>query len=482
MFNRRFKIVGFFIYKSHLVEDFIKLIFAKNNRMTFNDLDLSNQLQYAIDDLGFKKPTPIQSQAFSVVRSGKDVVGIAQTGTGKTFAYMMPILRDLKFSKQQHPRVLVLVPTRELVIQVVDEIEKLAKYINVRVLGVYGGTNINTQKQAILQGQDIIVATPGRLYDLGLSNALKLKSIQKLVIDEVDVMLDLGFRFQLMNIFDIIPLRRQNVLFSATMTEDVDKLIYDYFKNPQKISIAVSGTPLDNIEQLSYNVPNFFTKVNLLNHLLKDKQTFHKVLIFVAFKRSADLLFKYLEEVFGSETCVIHSNKTQNYRIRSIKQFDEGNNRILVATDVMARGLDFDEVSHVINFDTPIFPENYMHRIGRTGRAEKKGKTILFSTEKEQESKKEIEVLMNYQIPVLEIPENVEISKLLTEDERPREDREQSKNRTKQEYVPGPAFHEKSEKNKKVNLGGSYRREIAKKYKKPKTRGDKNYNRRNKKK
>jgi len=450
--------------------------------MTFQELDLSNQLQYAIDDLGFENPTPIQEQAFSVVRSGKDMVGIAQTGTGKTFAYMMPILRDLKFSKQKHPRVLVLVPTRELVLQVVDEIEKLAKYINVRVLGVYGGTNINTQKQAILQGQDIIVATPGRLYDLGLSNALKLKSIQKLVIDEVDVMLDLGFRFQLMNIFDIIPEKRQNILFSATMTEDVDQLIYDYFKNPNKISIAVSGTPLDNIEQVAYNVPNFFTKVNLLNHLLQDKETYNKVLIFVAFKRTADYLFKHLEEVFGSETCVIHSNKTQNYRIRSIRQFDEGNNRILVATDVMARGLDFDNVSHVINFDTPDFPENYMHRIGRTGRAEKAGKTILLSTEKEQEAKLNIEELMNYKIPLLEIPEDVEISKLLTEDERPREDIEQSKNRTGLEYVPGPAFHEKSEKNKKVNLGGSYRREIAKKYKKPKTRGDKNYNKRNKKK
>lgn len=450
--------------------------------MTFQELDLSNQLQYAIDHLGFENPTPIQEQAFSVVRSGKDMVGIAQTGTGKTFAYMMPILRDLKFSKQKHPRVLVLVPTRELVLQVVDEIEKLAKYINVRVLGIYGGTNINTQKQAILQGQDIIVATPGRLYDLGLSNALKLKSIQKLVIDEVDVMLDLGFRFQLINIFDIIPEKRQNILFSATMTEDVDQLIYDYFKNPKKISIAVSGTPLDNIEQVAYNVPNFFTKVNLLNHLLQDKETYNKVLIFVAFKRTADYLFKHLEEVFGSETCVIHSNKTQNYRIRSIRQFDEGNNRILVATDVMARGLDFDNVSHVINFDTPDFPENYMHRIGRTGRAEKAGKTILLSTEKEQEAKLNIQELMNYKIPLLEIPEDVEISKLLTEDERPREDIEQSKNRTGLEYVPGPAFHEKSKKNKKVNLGGSYRREIAKKYKKPKTRGDKNYNKPNKKK
>ncbi|MEE9407896.1 MAG: DEAD/DEAH box helicase [Polaribacter sp.] len=450
--------------------------------MTFKDLDLSNQLHYAIEDLGFDTPTPIQEQAFPVVRSGKDVVGIAQTGTGKTIAYMLPILRDLKYSKQKHPRVLVLVPTRELVLQVVDQIEQLAKYINLRVLGVYGGTNINTQKQAILQGQDVIVATPGRLYDLGLSNALKLKSIQKLVIDEVDVMLDLGFRFQLMNIFEILPERRQNVLFSATMTEDVDGLIYDFFKNPEKISIAVSGTPLDNIEQVSYNLPNFFTKVNLLHELLRDKETFHKVLIFVGFKRTADLLFKHLEEMFNDEMCVIHSNKTQNYRIRSIRQFDEGKNRILLATDVMARGLDFDNVSHVINFDTPDFPENYMHRIGRTGRAEKAGKTILFSTEKEQEAKAGIENLMSYEIPVLELPEHVEIATLLTEDERPREDQGISKNRTSLEYVPGPAFHEKSEKNSQVNLGGSYRREIAKKYKKPKTRGDKNYNKHNKKK
>lgn len=454
----------------------------KIKRMTFKDLDLSNQLHYAIEDLRFENPTPIQEQAFSVIRSGKDVVGIAQTGTGKTFGYMLPILRDLKFLKTQHPRVLVLVPTRELVLQVVDEIEKLAKYLNVRVLGVYGGTNINTQKQGIAQGQDIIVATPGRLYDLALSNVLKLKTIQKLVIDEVDVMLDLGFRFQLMNIFDLLPEKRQNILFSATMTEDVDALIDDFFKNPEKISVAVSGTPLDNIEQVSYNIPNFFTKVNLLHHFLKDRQTYHKVLIFVAFKRSADLLFKHLEEAFSNELCIIHSNKTQNYRIRSIRQFDEGKNRILVATDVMARGLDFDNVSHVINFDTPDFPENYMHRIGRTGRAEKAGKTILFSTEKEQENKETIEALMDYKIPVLELPEGVEISKLLTEDERPKEDTQQSKNRTALEFVPGASFHEKSEKNSKTNQGGSYRREIAKKYKKPKTRGDKNYNLRNKKK
>ena len=448
---------------------------------TFNDLDLSNQLRNSIEELGFIHPTPIQEQSFSVVRSGKDVVGIAQTGTGKTYAYMIPILRDLKFSKQDTPRVLILVPTRELVLQVVEEIEKLTTYINIRVLGVYGGTNINTQKQAVAQGQDIIVATPGRLYDLALSNILKLKSIQKLVIDEVDIMLDLGFRFQLLNIFDLLPQRRQNIMFSATMTEDVDRLINQFFKSPHKVSIAVSGTPLDNIQQVSYNVVNFYTKVNLLNHLLRNKDEFNKVLIFVANKRRADLLFAAIEEVYDSEVCVIHSNKTQNYRIRSIRQFDEGENRIMVATDVMARGLDLNEITHVVNFDTPHFPENYMHRIGRTGRAEHEGKAILFSTEKEQKAKHRIETLMDYIIPLLELPPAIEISKQLTEEERPKEERETSKNRTSQEYVPGPAFHEKKEKNKKTNQGGSYRREIAKKYKKPKTRGDKNYNRRNKK-
>ena len=213
--------------------------------MTFHDLNLNTPLYNALDDLGFTTPTPIQAESFNVVASGKDVVGIAQTGTGKTLAYMLPILRNLKYSKQDNPRVLVLVPTRELVVQVVNEIEKFSKYINNRVLGVYGGTNINTQKQAVAQGQDIIVATPGRLYDLAVSRVLQLKSIQKLIIDEVDVMLDLGFRHQLMNIFDILPPRRQNIMFSATMTKDVDDLITDFFTNPSKISIAVSGTPLE---------------------------------------------------------------------------------------------------------------------------------------------------------------------------------------------------------------------------------------------
>jgi len=447
----------------------------------FENFNLSNQLQYAIDDLKFDQPTPIQKEAFPVILSGKDMVGIAQTGTGKTFAYMLPILQELKFSKQITPRVLVIVPTRELVLQVVEQIESFSKYLNIRVLGVFGGANINTQKQACAIGTDIVVATPGRLYDLTLSRVLKLRDIKKLVIDEVDVMLDLGFRFQLINIFELLPERRQNIMFSATMTDDVIYLIDDFFINPEKISIALSGTPLDNISQYCYAVPNFYTKVNLLKYILKDKDTYSKVLIFVSNKRSADSLFETLEERFGSETCVIHSNKTQNYRIRSIKQFDEGSNRILVATDVMARGLDLDKITHVFNFDTPRYPENYMHRIGRTGRAEEQGNTILFFTEKEIEYKEAIEKLMSYEIPQLELPEELEISTDLTPEEMPR-DLELERSNQRQEPRTNSGFHEKSTKNQKTNQGGSYRREIAKKYKKPKTRGDKNYNQRNKKK
>ena len=450
--------------------------------MTFNDLNLNTPLYNALDDLGFTTPTPIQAEAFNIVASGKDVVGIAQTGTGKTLAYMLPILRNLKYSKQDNPRVLVLVPTRELVVQVVSEIEKFSKYINNRVLGVYGGTNINTQKQAVAQGQDIIVATPGRLYDLAVSRVLQLKSIQKLVIDEVDVMLDLGFRHQLMNIFDILPPRRQNIMFSATMTKDVDELIKDFFTNPTKVSIAVSGTPLENIKQTRYNIPNFYTKVNLLQHLLQNKDEFSRVLIFVAYKRMADLLFDKLETLFPNQSCVIHSNKTQNYRLRSIEQFRAGEHRLLVATDVMARGLDIEDISHVINFDTPDYPENYMHRIGRTGRAEKEGHSILLSTENEQESRVRLEELMQIEIETLEIPEAVEISTELIKEERPQIRERNNPIKRRDEDAPGPAFHEKSEKNSKENLGGSYKFKIAAKYKKPKTRGDKNYNRRNKKK
>jgi len=364
-----------------------KTYFCRNIPMdSFDNLKLSSHLASAIQEMGFTQPTPVQAASFPVILSGKDMVGIAQTGTGKTLAYLLPIIHGLKFSNQINPRVLILVPTRELVLQVVKMIDSVTTYINLRAMGVFGGTSINTQKQLVMQGADILVATPGRLYDLAVSGALKLKSVNKLVIDEVDVLLDEGFLRQLTDIFGRVPERRQNIIFSATMTQEVDALINEFFISPVRISIAVSGVPLDNIAQHSYPVPNFNTKVNLLIYLLENRTTFAKVVVFVSGKSRADRLFELLQPVFGNDLGIIHSYKSQNIRIKSVGQFDAGTFRIIVSTDIMARGLDLEKITHVINFDTPEYPENYLHRIGRTGRAELQGKSILFYTKKEEDA------------------------------------------------------------------------------------------------
>lgn len=450
---------------------------------SFDELNLNKSLRLGIDELRFEQPTPIQEKAFPIIMSGKNVVGIAQTGTGKTLAYAMPILQQWKFTKQLNPTVLILVPTRELVLQVVEQLNLYAQYLSVRIVGVYGGTNINTQAHNLAEGVDILVATPGRLYDLAISRAANLKGVKKLVIDEVDVMLDLGFRFQITNIFELLPEKRQNIMFSATMTDEVSELIDAYFIAPERISIALSGTPLDNISQSAYAVPNFYTKVNLLACLLRDKAEFRKVLVFVPSKRAADLLFSALEPTFGREMGVIHSNKSQNYRIRSIEQFNQGKQRILIATDVMARGLDLEMISQVINFDVPNFPENYMHRIGRTGRAEQPGQSILFFTEAEAAAKLNIEMLMDMEIPLMELPDDVEIAEQLVADERPKaKDTKNPMRNFDLKLDGGGAFHERKEKNQKTNQGGSYRPKIAKKYKKPITRGSKAINNAKKKK
>lgn len=443
----------------------------------FDQFKISKALLQSLHDLGFKTPTPVQAEAFPVIRSGKNVVGISQTGTGKTIAYLLPLLQGLSYSDQAHPRILILVPTRELVVQVVEVLEQLTGQLSVRVTGVYGGVNINTQALAVLEGVDVLVATPGRLYDLTLNGALKLKEIKSLVIDEVDIMLDLGFRFQLTNIFELLPEKRQNIMFSATMTEEIDDLIDDYFITPERISIAVSGTPVDNITQLCYAVPNFYTKVNLLLELIQEDDVFHKVLVFVESKKMADRLYDTLKMKHFNSLGIIHSNKAQNARLAAVDNFDEGQFRVLISTDVMSRGLDLKEISHVINFDTPSYPENYMHRIGRTGRADKKGTSILFYTQREEEAKIEIELLMNMEIPQLDMPKDVEQVAQLIPEERRSKEKSKNHNRNTRIEERGAAFHEKKEKNKKVNLGGSYHREIAKKYKKPKTRGDKKLNR-----
>lgn len=450
---------------------------------TFHDFKVKRQLHEALNDLGFEKPTPIQQESFSPILSGQDYVGIAQTGTGKTIAYLLPIIQDLKYSEQTNPRVLIMAPTRELVIQIVEQIEKLTPYISCRVLGVYGGTNnITGQKIAVSQGQDIIVGTPRRLYDLALTELLKLKSIKKLVIDEVDIMLDFGYKTQLKNIFEKLPTKRQNILFSATMTNYVDELIDDFLVNPIKKTISLSGTPLENISQECYTLPNFYSKANFLNHLLKDREEFSKVLIFVSSRANADRLFETLN--FESESSVIHSGKEQNHRTNSIGNFVSGNSRILIATDVISRGIDIEKITTVISFDTPFYPENYMHRIGRTGRAEQKGRAILLYNKKEEPLKDAIESLMKYEIPFLELPEEVELSTRLTYEERekPVEQVELS-DRVKKVEV-GASYHKKSVKNSKVKVEvkKSYGEQMKEKYKKPLRRGDKIQNKNSKKK
>jgi len=445
----------------------------------FKEINLSTQLQNAIHDLGLEKQTPIQSQTYSKILSGKDLVGIAQTGTGKTLAYCLPLLQELSYSNQNNPRVLILVPTRELVSQVVETLNELTKYITCRIIGVYGGTNINTQKIWLQDGADIVVATPGRLYDLALCRSLQLKGIKKVVIDEVDIMLDLGFYFQLTNIFELLPTKKQNIMFSATMTEDVSNLIDNFFSKPEKVQIALSGTPLNNIVQSKFAVPNYFTKVNLLSHLLSDKDEMKKVLVFVSSKKIADKLYDTISEFYLSEIAVIHSNKSQNYRFRSINQYDEGKVRILIATDIIARGLDLDKISHVINFDTPTYAENYMHRIGRTGRAEENGKSILFYTEREERYKDSIENLMGMEIISVKIPEEVEITTQLTIEEKRERGKKIDRN-SKEVVRENSGFHEKTKKNLKVNDRDRWRKERRKKYKKPKSRGDKGANLRRK--
>ncbi len=445
----------------------------------FKEINLSTQLQNAIHDLGLEKQTPIQSQTYSKILSGKDLVGIAQTGTGKTLAYCLPLLQELSYSNQNNPRVLILVPTRELVSQVVETLNELTKYITCRIIGVYGGTNINTQKIWLQDGADIVVATPGRLYDLALCRSLQLKGVKKVVIDEVDIMLDLGFYFQLTNIFELLPTKKQNIMFSATMTEDVSNLIDNFFSKPEKVQIALSGTPLNNIVQSKFAVPNYFTKVNLLSHLLSDKDEMKKILVFVSSKKIADKLYDAISEFYLSEIAVIHSNKSQNYRFRSINQYDEGKVRILIATDIIARGLDLDKISHVINFDTPTYAENYMHRIGRTGRAEESGKSILFYTEREERYKDSIENLMGMEILSVKIPEEVEITTQLTIEEKRERGKKIDRN-SKEVVRENSGFHEKIEKNLKVNDRDRWRKERRKKYKKPKSRGDKGANLRRK--
>lgn len=443
--------------------------------MQFSDFNINTPLLNALEEMNILTPTTIQEKAYPAIMSGRDVVGIAQTGTGKTISYLLPCLRQWKFSKEAHPSVLVVVPTRELVLQVVEEVKKLTKYMNVRVAGVYGGVNMVQQTPLINAGLDVLVATPGRLLDFTLNGSLKLRLVKRFVIDEVDEMLNLGFRPQLIRVMDLLPAKRQNLMFSATITDELKAFIADYFIDPLEVEAAKAGTPLANIKQAGIKVANFNTKINLLRYLLDTNEGFSKVLVFVSTKKLADDVYERLLEEYPESVGVIHSNKSQNFRLEAFRRFNANEMRVLVATDLVARGLDFDDVTHVVNFDIPDEAESYIHRIGRTGRADKKGVALAFITKEDSDYRKAIEELMGKKIQLMKMPEEVEISTELTPDEMPQV---AMKNvlvvAPKKDETVGEAFHEKKDKNKKVNMKIRRKEAMKIKYGKPKTRGDKN--------
>lgn len=443
-------------------------------KIAFTDLNINKPIAQALEEKGFTYATRIQALAYAPVMSGRDLIGLAQTGTGKTLAYLLPLLRLWKFNKKQEPTFMVVVPTRELVQQVVKSAEEFSAFMNFKTLGVYGGANINTQKQQIAEGCDLIVGTPGRLMDLCLTGVLKAKNIQKLVLDEVDELLDQGFRTQLNNLFDILPEKRQNLMFSATLSEEVEELIQHHFRNPLKIEAASPGTPVEKIEQQVLACANFYSKRNFLEHFMDQLPAGEKALVFTDSKQLADLLIESLEESRQEKTGVIHSNKSQNYRFRVLNEFDQGKITTLIATDMVSRGIDLENLDWVINFDLPNSLDQYIHRIGRTGRAGAKGKALSLVNDEQAPIFTEWMQNIKQSFETLEWPEEVEISEEAIDQEKDIKlgvDVERSIR--PQPKVNPAAFHEKKAKNQKVNLGGSYKRKIKAKYKKPKTRGQK---------
>jgi ATP-dependent RNA helicase RhlE len=438
---------------------------------TWDELKLSSTIRNAIDDLGYGEPTPIQKEVFGVAMSGQDVCGIAQTGTGKTVAYVLPCLMHWKFAKVKDPQVLIIVPTRELVTQVIETIHALAKYTSLIAIGVYGGVGLNRHKLELENGADIVVGTPGRMFDLMMARAFKTKNIKRVVIDEVDIMLDLGFRTQLNSILDLVPPKRQNLLFSATMQTDVAKFIEDHFVNVARVEVDVVGKTVDAINQILYHAINFSTKMNIVRHILKDEDA-SKILIFTGSKKMANRVYESLAIEYMDMVSVIHSNKEQTFRFRAIESFESGEIRVLVATDILSRGIDVTDITHVINFDVPDIEENYIHRIGRTGRAKKIGVAITLAIEKEMEYVEAIEAFINMQIPQHEIPDGVVIDEELLnwEIENPNQ---KELNAALPKIDSQGAYHEKSEKNTKRNMKVTRKEKMHAKYGKAITRGQK---------
>ena len=358
--------------------------------MPFRALQLSPQVLKAIQEAGYTEPTPIQLAAIPEVMAGHDVIGIAQTGTGKTAAFVLPILTKLMADNVQRRgmRALIVAPTRELVVQIEENVRAYAKHLPLRMATIYGGVSERPQIAALRSGVDLVVATPGRLIDLMGQRQTNFSAISFLVLDEADRMLDMGFLPQIRQIVRALPKQRQTLMFSASLSQEIEKLTHEFQRSPKLIEIGRRANPADTVTQFVYEVSPHL-KQALLLHLLADAR-FDTVLVFTRTKRGADRIARKLEGG-GIKTGTIHSNRSQNQRLRALEDFKSGAVRVLVATDIAARGIDVDGISHVVNYDFPMHSEDYVHRIGRTGRAHAVGDAISFVTPEDQGSLRSLE-------------------------------------------------------------------------------------------
>jgi ATP-dependent RNA helicase RhlE len=446
--------------------------------LSFDAFKLNRQIWDAVASAGYTIPTPIQQKAIPLALAGHDVLGIAQTGTGKTAAYVLPLLMKVKYAQGSHPRALILAPTRELVMQIEEVAKQLAQNTDLRIVSLYGGLGPKTQIEQIAAGVDILISTPGRFMDLYRKGTILTKEIKTMVLDEADKIMDMGFMPQIRSILEIIPTKRQNLLFSATFSARVENLSTEFLEFPERVEVTPSATTAETIAQVKYHVPNIKTKINLLAHLLENEEI-NRAIIFTRSRKNAESVFSFLDRKHMGEIRVIHANKGQNTRINSMEDFKGGEVRILVATDVASRGLDVSMVSHVINFDVPLIYEDYVHRIGRTGRAEQEGKAITFINPAEQYHFDCIEDLIRMKVELMPIPGVVDVPETPFEEKQSyARELDRLKQRDNPEYKG--AFHEKKSVPPKVNIGKGEKVKAKKHTKKPNRNQLKTKNQKNK--
>jgi len=357
--------------------------------LPFATLGLGSKLAQALKEKGYVEPTPIQAKAIPTILAGRDVIGVAQTGTGKTAAFVLPLLEKMAATPSQRTmRVLVIAPTRELVAQIEENVRAYGRHLPLRYATIFGGVGEGAQIQALRRGVDLVVATPGRLIDLMEQRHVDFAALQVLVLDEADRMLDMGFLPAIRRIVAKTPAARQTLLFSATMSKEIEGVAKDVLKNPVLVEIGARSTPAEAVTQYVVEVSPA-GKVPALIHLLKDA-ALESVLVFSRTKHGADRIARKLSAA-GLTTATLHSNRTQGQRLQALRRFKSGDVRVLIATDIAARGIDVDGISHVINFDFPPQPEDYVHRIGRTGRAQAIGDAISFATHEDADSVKRLE-------------------------------------------------------------------------------------------